>query len=84
MTSENIFAAICILTVLIMMIYYIKRERKLLSFLFGAVTGTAALILLNKYGVFIGIDVPLNIFNVSGSAVLGVPFVICLVILQRI
>ncbi|MGN0575403.1 MAG: pro-sigmaK processing inhibitor BofA family protein [Ruminococcus sp.] len=84
MTSENIFAAICILTVLIMMIYYIKRERKLLSFLFGAVTGTAALILLNKYGAFIGIDVPLNIFNVSGSAVLGVPFVICLVILQRI
>ncbi len=84
MTSENIFAAICILTVLIMVIYYIKRERKLLSFLFGAVTGTAALILLNKYGVFIGIDVPLNIFNVSGSAVLGVPFVICLVILQRI
>ena len=67
MTSENIFAAICILTVLIMMIYYIKRERKLLSFLFGAVTGTAALILLNKYGAFIGIDVPLNIFNVSGS-----------------
>ncbi len=84
MTSENIFAAICILTVLIMVIYYIKRERKLLSLLFGAVTGTAALILLNKYGVFIGIDVPLNIFNVSGSAVLGVPFVICLVILQRI
>ena len=83
MTSENIFAAICILTVLIMVIYYIKRERKLLSFLFGAVTGTAALILLNKYGVFIGIDVPLNIFNVSGSAVLGVPFVICLVILLR-
>lgn len=84
MTSEIIFTVICVLTAFIMLIYYIKRERKLLSFLFGAITGTVALVLLNKYGVCIGINVPLNMFNVSGSVVLGVPFVICLVILQMI
>lgn len=84
MTAENIFKAVCIAAAGIMLIYYIKRERKILSFLFGAVTGAAALIILNKYGGLIGAEIPLNIFNVGGSVVLGVPFVICLVILKQL
>lgn len=84
MTAENIFYGVCAAAVLVMLIYYIKRERKLFSALFGALTGAAALIILNKYGSFIGADVPLNVFNVIGSAVLGVPFVICLVILVQL
>lgn len=84
MTAENIFKAVCIAAAGVMLIYYIKRERKILSFLFGALTGAAALLILNKYGGFIGADVPLNIFNVGGSVVLGVPFVICLVILKQL
>lgn len=84
MTAENIFKAVCIAAAGIMLIYYIKRERKILSFLFGAVTGAAALIILNKYGSLIGAEIPLNIFNVGGSVVLGVPFVICLVILKQL
>lgn len=84
MTAENIFKAVCIAAAGIMLIYYIKRERKILSFLFGALTGAAALIILNKYGGLIGAEIPLNIFNVGGSVVLGVPFVICLVILKQL
>ncbi len=84
MTVINIFYSICAVTVLIMLIYYMKRERKILSLIFGALTGLAALVILNKYGVYIGVKVPLNLFNVGGSAVLGVPFVICLVILQQL
>lgn len=84
MTAENIFKAVCIAAAGIMLIYYIKRERKILSFLFGALTGAAALIILNKYGGLIGAEIPLNIFNVGGSFVLGVPFVICLVILKQL
>lgn len=84
MTAENIFKAVCIAAAGIMLIYYIKRERKILSFLFGALTGAAALIILNKYGSLIGAEIPLNIFNVGGSVVLGVPFVICLVILKQL
>lgn len=84
MTAENIFKAVCIAAAGIMLIYYIKRERRILSFLFGALTGAAALIILNKYGGLIGAEIPLNIFNVGGSIVLGVPFVICLVILKQL
>jgi hypothetical protein len=53
-----------------------------MSMLVGAVTGGAALFIVNKYGAFIGADVPLNLFNVMGSAVLGVPFVIFIVIMN--
>lgn len=84
MTADNIFKIVCAAVIIIMLIYYIKRERKILSMLFGALTGAAALIILNKYGGVIGVDIPLNLFNLSGSVVLGVPFVICLVILKQL
>ncbi|MDE6664879.1 MAG: pro-sigmaK processing inhibitor BofA family protein [Ruminococcus sp.] len=82
MRTDLIFTLICTGVVLIMLVYYMKRERKILSFVFGAFTGAAALFILNKYGGFIGADIPLNIFNVSGSAILGVPFVVGLVLLK--
>lgn len=81
--AENIFRGLCAAVILIMLIYYIKREHRIRSLLFGGLTGAAALIILNKYGGFIGVDVPLNIFNFAGSTVLGVPFVICLAILKQ-
>lgn len=84
MTADNIFWIVCAAAAVIMLIYYIKRERKLLSFFFGALTGAAALVILNEYGSMIGADVPLNTFNIGGSIVLGVPFVICLVILKQL
>lgn len=52
--------------------------------MYGAVTGLAALFLLNKYGCYIGAELPLDLFDLCGSAVLGVPFVVCLVILKFI
>lgn len=82
MRTDLIFTLICTGVVLIMLVYYMRRERKILSFAFGAFTGAAALFILNKYGGFIGADIPLNLFNVSGSAILGVPFVIGLVLLK--
>lgn len=82
MSANVIFLLICAVTVLTMLFYHMKRERRVLSFLFGAVTGFVALVILNKYGSAVGADVPLNIFNISGSAILGVPFVAGLVILK--
>lgn len=82
MRTDLIFGLLCTVVVLVMLIYYMRRERKVLSFVFGAFTGVAALFILNKYGGFIGADIPLNLFNVSGSAVLGVPFVVGIVILK--
>jgi hypothetical protein len=82
METETIFKLLCGAVVAIMLIYYLRREKKLMSVLTGVVTGGAALFIVNKYGAFIGADVPLNLFNVLGSAVLGVPFVIFIVIMN--
>lgn len=84
MTTEQIFYGVCAVASLIMLIYYIKRKHKFTSALFGAITGITALIILNKYGSNIDAEVPLNIFNVCGSVILGVPFVICLVIIKQL
>lgn len=82
MNTETIFFLICAATVLIMLIYYCKRQKKFSTALFGIITGLAALFLVNKFGGIIGAELPLNTFNVCGSAVLGVPFVACLVIIK--
>lgn len=82
MDTDLLFRLICAAVVLVMLIYYLKRQRKIASFLFGAFTGTAALLLLNEYGGAIGVTIQLNLFNLAGSAVLGVPFVIFLVIMN--
>lgn len=84
MNADLIFLLICGAVVLVMLIYYMRRERKILSFVFGAFTGMTALFILNKYGGAFGADIPLNIFNLSGSAVLGVPFVAGLVLLKYV
>ena len=80
MNPDIIFIIICSLSVITMFIYYNKRENKILSVIFGAVTGMIALFILNKFNT----DIPLNIFNISGSAVLGVPFVAGIVLLKYI
>ncbi len=82
MRTDLIFWSMCAVVVIVMMIYYSRRERKILSFIFGAFTGMTALFILNRYGGVIGAEIPINIFNVSGSAVLGVPFVAGLVVLK--
>lgn len=81
MTAENIFKAVCCITAAVMLIYYLRREKKIFSVLFGALTGIVALTIVNKYGNMIDVIIPLNAFNVGGSVILGVPFVVCLVIL---
>lgn len=82
MNTDLMFRLICGVIIVIMIIYHLRKQKKIMSFLFGAVTGTAALFLLNKYGIYIGVTVQLNLFNLVGSAVLGVPFVVFLTIMN--
>ncbi len=77
-----IFGSMCAVAVLAMTIYYITRLKRGRTFIYGALTGFISLLLLNMFGNRLGIIMPLNIFNVSGSILLGVPFVICMVILN--
>jgi len=74
----------CSGVILIMTVYYFSRKKRLPVILFGTLTGFLALVLFNKYGSFIGAELPLNAFNTVGSVVLGVPFVVCMVILKFI
>lgn len=80
MKTDTIFILVCSGIVLTMLIYYLRRKKRISSFLFGSATGLAALILLDKYGMMIGSDVPFNIFNICGSMILGVPFVVLLAV----
>lgn len=84
MSAEILFAALCAAVLLIMFIYYRKSRRRTARFITGTFTGLAALFLLHHFSYVIGMKIPLNIFNICGSAVLGVPFVIFLVILKFI
>ena len=82
MNRNMIFAAICGVVTLIMAIYYLRREHSVRTLLFGALSGLVALLILNQYGSMFSSWLPLNVFNLAGSAVLGVPFVIILVLLK--
>ena len=82
MDSGYIFKILCGIVSVIMIVYYYRRQKKLFSFFIGAFTGSAALFIVNKYGSIIGMDIPLNLFNISGSIILGTPFVLFLVIMN--
>ena len=82
MTANNILYIMYGVAILVMLIYYIRRRRKFLSAFFGVFSGLAALVLLNKFGGGLGIDLPLNLFNICGSAVLGIPFVALMIIVN--
>lgn len=82
MDIEMLFKALCGIVVFIMIIYYLRRQKKLLSFIIGAFTGGAALFIVNKYGSLFGAHIPLNLFNILGSVILGVPFVVFIVIMN--
>jgi hypothetical protein len=82
MDTEMIFRIGCAAVIIIVAIYYFRREKKVLSLFIGAVTGCAALFIVNKYGGMLGVDIHLNLFNAVGSIVLGVPFVVFLVIMN--
>lgn len=77
-----LFKYLCIAVVIIMFIYYYLRKNRIISALFGSLSGIIVLLLLNKYGSCIGIVTELNIFNILGSAILGIPFSLVLILVN--
>lgn len=82
MEAEKILYIVYGLTAAIMLIYYIRRKRRFISAFFGVFSGLAALLLVNRFGGAIGVELPLNMFNVCGSMVLGIPFVAFVIIMN--
>lgn len=82
MTVEQLFYVVCAVTAVIMFIYYIRRKKRIISAFFGVFSGFAALLLVNRFGGCIGAELPLNLFNLCGSMVLGIPFVAFMIIVN--
>ena len=84
MNFDILFYSICAVVLLIMIIYYLKRKHKFLSALFGSCSGLTALFLVNYFGGMLGTNLPINVFNLCGSIVLGAPFVAAMVVIRYI
>lgn len=84
MDTGVIFYIACAAAIAAMVVYYARRRHKLLSVMFGSGSGLAALFLVNFFGGAFGAELPLNVFNVCGSAVLGAPFVAAMIVVKYI
>lgn len=70
------------LLTLIMLGYYIRRRRRVLSALIGSLSGLAALWAVCRWGGMLGIFIRPDWFTVITSAVLGIPGVIFIIIVN--
>ena len=82
MNTEIIFSAVCAAVIIIMIIYYYRRINRKSSVFFGVLSGMTALLILCRYGGMAGINAVFNPFNLAGSAILGVPYVIGMIIMN--
>ena len=82
MDTGLIFYIVCGAALAAMAVYYARRKHKLLSALFGSISGLAALFLVNLFGEQFGAFLSLNLFNVCGSTVLGAPFVAAMIVVR--
>ena len=80
--QEVIFWGIWAVLGLIMLLYYLRRKRRVLSLLVGAGSGLLALLVVQYGGSLVGISPALNPLHLVQSAVLGVPGVILMVVLH--
>ena len=80
--QEVIFWGIWAVLGLIMLLYYLRRKRRVLSLLVGAGSGLLALLVVHYGCSLVGISPVLNPLHLVQSAVLGVPGVILMVVLH--
>lgn len=84
--NEYILPIICICTALSLIIIQLimRSKHPLRSAFFGLLPGIAALICVNLLQGFTSVSVPISPLTLSVSAVLGIPGVTALLIIQRI
>ncbi|MCD8220303.1 MAG: pro-sigmaK processing inhibitor BofA family protein [Ruminococcus sp.] len=66
----------------IMLVYYLRRQHKIRSFLTGAWNGLLALLLVHYGGSLFGYAPALNVLHLLQWIVLGIPGVILMVVLH--
>lgn len=71
--KEYIFIGIWIILGIIMLRFYAKRKHTVKSAFAGMMSGGIALVAVHYLGNYIGITVPVNLFNTAVSLILGIP-----------
>lgn len=82
METNTIFIVGCTAAAAAMVIYYLRKRRNTASFIAGTVSGIVSLFLLEKVSDLFSLNIPLNLFNIAGSLILGVPYVVILAIMN--
>lgn len=65
----------------VILLYGVKKL-KMRYILLSALSGIAAFVAVDYIGGYIGINLPMNVFSLSVSSVMGIPGVILLTIVQ--
>lgn len=81
--GELIFYAICVISAVVMLIYYLRGEKPVRSAVLGMGSGAVFLLLLHFFGDYVGFSVPMNFFTAFISLILGIPGVMILALLIR-
>ena len=76
-----ILAILCCLSIF-MLVYYYRQEHPVKSALFGSLSGLSGFFAAKLIFFAAGVVLPLNLFSLLFSAVLGLPGVVALSILQ--
>ncbi len=79
-------SAIVILSVtaFILLNFYIKSRKPIKSLVLNALSGIAAIVIINLTTKFTGLHIPVNWWTVLASSGLGIPAVIGIILLQII
>jgi hypothetical protein len=80
--SDIVFYGIWVIVGIIMLVYYTKRKRTLMSSIIGMGSGMAALLILHYFGSGINFTPELSMFNTMTALILGVPGVVLMLVIN--
>lgn len=81
---QYVIFGFCIIAMIIVAKIFSWPFKKILKLLFNIAFGLILILITNIFGESIGLHIPFNIVTAIISGVLGVPGVICLIILHYI
>lgn len=82
-TLKIVLITVIIAFYIIIMFFSVLNGKALKTLFFNAFLGVTLLFILNLTSVFTKINVPINVYTVSGGGMFGIPMVICFAILNN-
>ncbi len=81
---QYVIFSLCVIAVIIIAKIFSWPFKKIIKLLFNIFIGVLLIIITNIFGESIGLHIPFNIVTAVISGTLGVPGVICLIVLHYI